>query len=172
MIFYSWLNKHVSSSVSCAGRFWKHKSHCFLFSYWLHNFRLHIRLHQFRLNIWLHHLGLHYLRAKINFVNMLKIVQKSRKLPDFWTIFNISECLHTQIKSTTIFIKISLLDNKWQGLQYCNFHQYQHIFTVAGWNHPYIIPSFLTVYFVIAYLIKSFVMARIYDYIICDCIYY
>ena len=28
------------------------------------------------------------LKAKINFANMLKIVQKSRKFPDFWTIFN------------------------------------------------------------------------------------
>ena len=29
------------------------------------------------------------MRAKINFANMLKNVQKSRKLPDFRTIFNI-----------------------------------------------------------------------------------
>ena len=55
---------------------------------------------------------------------MLKIVQKSRKLPDFRTIFNILAkwfsalklCLHTKIISTTIFIQILLLvknDRDW-----------------------------------------------------------
>ena len=87
------------------------------------------------------------LRAKINFANMLKIVQKSRNLQDFWTIFNIfaklifalkSECLYTQIKCTKIFIKFLFQDEKWTRLQYCNFQQYQHIFAVAGWNHPYV----------------------------------
>ena len=29
------------------------------------------------------------------------------------------------------------MDRKLQGLQYCNFLQYQHIFAVAGWNHQY-----------------------------------
>ena len=38
------------------------------------------------------------LRAKINFVCMLKIVQKSRKLPDFWTIFNIFAKLFSTLK--------------------------------------------------------------------------
>ena len=38
------------------------------------------------------------LRAKINFVNVLKIVQKSRKLPDFWTIFNIFAKLFSTLK--------------------------------------------------------------------------
>ena len=38
------------------------------------------------------------LRAKINFANMLKIVQKSRKLPDFWTIFNIFAKLFSALK--------------------------------------------------------------------------
>ena len=68
---------------------------------------------------------------------MLKIVQKSRKLPVFgkiltylqnWFLLSnlISQCLHTQIISTIIFIKFLLLDKKWQGLQYCHFHPYQH----------------------------------------------
>ena len=35
------------------------------------------------------------------------------------------------------FIKFLFQDKKWQRLQYCNFHQYQHIFAVARWNHPY-----------------------------------
>ena len=47
------------------------------------------------------------------------------------------KCLHAQIRCTRIFIKILFQDKKWQRLQYCNFHQYQHIFAVAGWNHPY-----------------------------------
>ena len=46
----------------------------------------------------------------------------------------ISECLHTQIRCTNIFIQFLFEDKKWQWLQYCNFHQYQHIFR---WNHPY-----------------------------------
>ena len=53
---------------------------------------------------------------KIKFANMLKIVQKSRKLPDFWKILtylqncfllsNLTfECLHTQImKFHKVFI--------------------------------------------------------------------
>ena len=49
----------------------------------------------------------------------------------------ISECLHTQIRCTKIFIKFLFQDKKWMRLQYCNFHQYQHIFAVARWNHPY-----------------------------------
>ena len=49
----------------------------------------------------------------------------------------LSECLHTQIINKKIVIKFLLLDKKWQGLQYHNFHQYQHIFAVVGWNHPY-----------------------------------
>ena len=48
----------------------------------------------------------------------------------------ISECLHTLKISTIIFINFILLDKKWQRLQYCNFHQCQHIFAVARWNHP------------------------------------
>ena len=53
----------------------------------------------------------------------------------------ISECLNTLIISTKNFIKFLLLEKRWQGLQYCNFHQYHHIFAVAGWNHPYIVAS-------------------------------
>ena len=55
----------------------------------------------------------------------------------------ISECLHNQIRCTRIFIKFLFQDKKWQRLQYCNFHQYQHIFAVAKWNHPYAIFFFL-----------------------------
>ena len=93
------------------------------------------------------------LRAKINFANMLKIVQKSCNylifgqflayLQNCFLLSNlISESLHPQMISTTIFIKLLLLDKKWQGLQYCNFHQYQHIFAVARWNHPYDIKTY------------------------------
>ena len=56
----------------------------------------------------------------------------------FWLSNLISECLHTLLISTKIFIKFLLLDKKWQRLQYCNFHQCQHIFAVARWNHPYV----------------------------------
>ena len=27
---------------------------------------------------------------------------------------------------------------KWQRLQYCNFHEYQYIFAVSRWDHPYV----------------------------------
>ena len=40
----------------------------------------------------------------------------------FWLSNLISECLHTLLISTTIFIKFLLLDKKWQWLQYCNIH--------------------------------------------------
>ena len=42
------------------------------------------------------------------------------------------------MRCTRIFIKFVFQDKKLQGLQYWNFHQYQHILAVAGWNHPYI----------------------------------
>ena len=74
----------------------------------------------------------------------------------------ISECLHTQIISTKIFIKFLLLDKKSQGLQYCNFHQYQHIFAVAGWNHPYTI-SWSLLRFVL--LIEKVFVVKISKYI-------
>ena len=56
------------------------------------------------------------LRAENNFANMLKIVQKSGNLRDFWTFLTylqnwfmlsklISECLHIRIRCTKIFIK-------------------------------------------------------------------
>ena len=37
-------------------------------------------------------------RTKINFANILKIVQKSRKLPDFLTIFNMFAKLFSALK--------------------------------------------------------------------------
>ena len=88
------------------------------------------------------------LRAKINFANMLKLSgnqviyqifrQSLTYLQNWFLLSNlISECLHTLLISTKFFIKFLLLDKKWQWLQYCNFHQCQHIFAVARWNHPY-----------------------------------
>ena len=34
--------------------------------------------------------------------------------------------------------EFNLQGKNWQRLQNCNFHQCQHIFAVAGWNHPYV----------------------------------
>ena len=57
-------------------------------------------------------------------------------------------CLLTRIRCTRILIKFLFQDKKWQRLQYCNFYQYQHIFAVARWNHPYV--SFLPCFIVAA----------------------
>ena len=38
------------------------------------------------------------LNTKIYFANMLKIVKKSRKIPDFWAIFNIFAKLISALK--------------------------------------------------------------------------
>ena len=55
------------------------------------------------------------------------------------------ECLLARIRCTIIFIKFLFQDKKWQRLQYCYFHQYQQIFAVARWNHPYM--WLLTLYY-------------------------
>ena len=51
----------------------------------------------------------------------------------------ISECLHNQIICTKNFTKFLFQVKKWEQFQNCHFHQYQHIFAVAGGNHPYMI---------------------------------
>ena len=73
-----------------------------------------------------------------NLVNYLILGQFLTYLQNWFLLSNlISECLHTLIRCTKIFIKFLFQDKKWTRLQYCNFLQYQHIFAVARWNHPY-----------------------------------
>ena len=66
--------------------------------------------------------------------------------------FRVAQCGLNQKHIAKILLKLSfkclqilvmnnfrkfLTGKKWQCLQYSNFHQYQHIYTVVSWNHPY-----------------------------------
>ena len=78
------------------------------------------------------------LKLSRNLINYLIFGQFLTYLQNWFLLSNlISECLHTQIRCTKFFNKFLFQDKKWQRLQYCNFHQFQHIFAVARWNHPY-----------------------------------
>ena len=79
----------------------------------------------------------HFLSWNKNFMKILVHLIWACKHSNFKFESKNQFCLHTLLISTKMFIKFLLLDKKWQRLQYCNFHQCQHIFAVARCNHPY-----------------------------------
>ena len=80
------------------------------------------------------------------FFQYVKNILKNRTQPCFWKYFlhDDKNCLHSnlncQIWVLTNPKKIFLQGKNWQRLKNCNFHQRQHIFAVARWNHPLCLP--------------------------------
>ena len=80
----------------------------------------------------------HFEERNSKFQNGILLLTQAYHMQNWNLLSNLEfECFHAQIRWTRNFIRFLFADKKWQRLQYFNFHQYQHIFAVARWNHLY-----------------------------------
>ena len=62
--------------------------------------------------------------------------------------------------------EFNLQGKNWQRLQNCNFHQCQHIFAVAGWNHLMLIGNLLLPF----NLLLAYNLILAYKMMLADCL--